>query len=319
VISAVCAVVPAAEATGAQGSSRETTSLGPTLELYALELTLASTRARVAELDREHARLEAEQATARRGLRAATSAMRASQASLAQLVRELYVAGETDPIAIVLGAGSIDEAVTGIDSLRRTARQSRAVREQATGARRRVAARARALAARIREAARLEAEARTQAASLATALERQRAYLADLRRREGLARAAAARRAAAAAQRTSAKLTAAAQAPTVLTGVSAEPVVDEEPQAVRGRTLTVDAVAYSLPGTTASGLPVGHGVVAVDPTVIPLGRRLIVPGYGAAVAADVGTAVKGLVIDLWFPTLAQARAWGRKTVTITFP
>jgi 3D (Asp-Asp-Asp) domain-containing protein len=44
---------------------------------------------------------------------------------------------------------------------------------------------------------------------------------------------------------------------------------------------------------------------------------MLVPGYGPAVAADVGTAVRGLVIDLWFPTLAEARAWGRRTVTIT--
>ena len=295
------------------------TSVGPTLELYALESNLASARARIAELDRRHARLAAEQASSRRGLRVATAAMQASQSTLATLVRRLYVAGETDPIAIVLGAGSIDEALTGIDSLRRTARQSRTVRDQATATRRTVAAQVRALAVRAREAARLEAEARAQAASLATAVEQQRAYLADLRRREGLARAAAAQRDAATAQRTSASLTAAAQAPVVLTSAPAEPVVEQEPQAVRGRSLTVDAVAYSLPGNTASGLPVGHGVVAVDPTVIPLGTRMIVPGYGAAVAADVGTAVKGLLIDLWFPSLAEAQAWGRRTVTIAFP
>jgi 3D (Asp-Asp-Asp) domain-containing protein len=81
--------------------------------------------------------------------------------------------------------------------------------------------------------------------------------------------------------------------------------------------LTVDAVAYSLPGYTASGLPVGKGVVAVDPSVIPLGTRLYVPGYGPAVAADVGTAIIGRIIDLWFPTYEQAAVWGRRTVTIT--
>ena len=51
--------------------------------------------------------------------------------------------------------------------------------------------------------------------------------------------------------------------------------------------------------------------------MIPLGTRLTVPGYGEAVAADTGSAVRGDDIDLWFPTLAQARAWGRRTVTIT--
>ena len=79
----------------------------------------------------------------------------------------------------------------------------------------------------------------------------------------------------------------------------------------------VDAVAYHLPGRTASGLPVGPGIVAVDPSVIPLGTRMFIPGYGPGVAADTGTAVKGNIIDLWMPSTAAARRWGRKTVTIT--
>ena len=81
--------------------------------------------------------------------------------------------------------------------------------------------------------------------------------------------------------------------------------------------LRVDAVAYHLPGKTASGLPVGKGVVAVDPKVIPLLTRMHVPGYGHAIAADVGTAIKGRIIDLWMPSHAAARKWGRRTVTIT--
>ena len=81
--------------------------------------------------------------------------------------------------------------------------------------------------------------------------------------------------------------------------------------------LRVDAVAYHLPGKTASGLPVGKGIVAVDPKLIPLRTRLFVPGYGKAIAADVGTAIKGRIIDLWMPSTAEARAWGRHTVVIT--
>ena len=81
--------------------------------------------------------------------------------------------------------------------------------------------------------------------------------------------------------------------------------------------LQVDAVAYSLPGRTALGVPTRKGVVAVDPDLIPLGTRLHVPGYGRGLAADVGTAIKGPVIDLWFPSTAAARNWGRRTVTIT--
>ena len=78
-----------------------------------------------------------------------------------------------------------------------------------------------------------------------------------------------------------------------------------------------DAVAYHLPGTNCERPPVGIGVIAVDPTVIPLGTRVFVRGYGPAVAADVGSAIKGNIIDLWMPSTAAARAWGRRTVTIT--
>ena len=83
------------------------------------------------------------------------------------------------------------------------------------------------------------------------------------------------------------------------------------------RTLVVDAVAYHLSGSTASGLPVGVGVIAVDPAVIPLGTRVFVPGYGPAVAADVGSSIRGNIIDLWMPSTAKAQAWGRRSVTIT--
>jgi 3D (Asp-Asp-Asp) domain-containing protein len=95
-------------------------------------------------------------------------------------------------------------------------------------------------------------------------------------------------------------------------------VADAPTAATAGaRVLVVTALAYHLPGRTASGLPVGKGVIAVDPAVIPLGTRLFVPGYGRAVAADTGTAIRGNVIDLWMPTMAQAQSWGSRTVTIT--
>jgi 3D (Asp-Asp-Asp) domain-containing protein len=90
-----------------------------------------------------------------------------------------------------------------------------------------------------------------------------------------------------------------------------------QPQATQVYRLKVDAVAYSLPGSTALGIPVRKGVVAVDPALIPLGTKMHVPGYGRSIAADVGHAIKGRIIDLWFPTTEKAREWGRRTVTIT--
>jgi 3D (Asp-Asp-Asp) domain-containing protein len=69
--------------------------------------------------------------------------------------------------------------------------------------------------------------------------------------------------------------------------------------------LRVFATSYdkNCPGcneTTASGLPAGYGVIAVDPKVIPLGTKLYIPGYGTAVAGDTGGAIKGSKIDLGF-------------------
>ena len=84
-----------------------------------------------------------------------------------------------------------------------------------------------------------------------------------------------------------------------------------------GRQLTVRATAYALPGTTATGVGVRYGIIAVDPRVIPLGTRLYVPGYGEGIAADTGGAVKGNRIDVWLPSQAQAEEWGVKTITIT--
>jgi 3D (Asp-Asp-Asp) domain-containing protein len=81
--------------------------------------------------------------------------------------------------------------------------------------------------------------------------------------------------------------------------------------------MTVVATGYALPGATASGAAVGWGAVAVDPSVIPMGSRLSIPGYGLGVAADTGGAIQGARIDLWFPSAAEAHAWGSRVVTIT--
>lgn len=50
--------------------------------------------------------------------------------------------------------------------------------------------------------------------------------------------------------------------------------------------------------TTATGTGVYKGIIAVDPSVIPLGRSMYVPGYGYGIAADTGGGVKGYFIDL---------------------
>jgi len=69
-------------------------------------------------------------------------------------------------------------------------------------------------------------------------------------------------------------------------------------------------------GVTATGVKAGYGIAAVDPDVIPLGTRLYIPGYGHALAADVGGAIKGNRIDLCFDTHQEAVRFGRRTVKV---
>ncbi len=69
-------------------------------------------------------------------------------------------------------------------------------------------------------------------------------------------------------------------------------------------------------GITAIGLRVRHGIVAVDPRVIPLGTRLYIPGYGEALAADTGGAIKGNKIDLAFESLAECYRFGRRRIRV---
>jgi len=67
---------------------------------------------------------------------------------------------------------------------------------------------------------------------------------------------------------------------------------------------------------TASGAPLRKGLVAVDTRYIPFGTRLYIPGYGEAIAADTGGAVKGRVIDLGYSNDDYV-AW-HQNVTIYF-
>jgi 3D (Asp-Asp-Asp) domain-containing protein/peptidoglycan hydrolase CwlO-like protein len=99
---------------------------------------------------------------------------------------------------------------------------------------------------------------------------------------------------------------------------------DNGGQSISGTTRMMESTAYSFaePGMghiTATGLNlhVNPRVVAVDPRVIPLNTIVHVEGYGMAIAADTGGAIKGNIIDVHFTTVAECIAWGRRQVKVT--
>jgi len=293
------------------------------LDLYSIDSRLTSVREQLASLAAKRDRIARERHSVRLQLAISRDNLRSSQRRLAVVVRSLYEQQASDPLAVVLGATSLDEAIATLDDLGRTADQHQHIASRSKSARASLATLTHTLAdqdARLRS---IEATAAQTAASLIATQAARRSYISQLSEQRRLndgqiaqlsarAEASVAASAAISAQtrpESSGSTAAAPAAPA--TPPSAAP--DVTPAA---HVLTVVATGYSMGGTTAAGLPVGWGTVAVDPSTIPLGTRMTIPGYGEGVAADTGSAIQGAAIDLWFPTTQQALSWGRRVVTI---
>lgn len=284
------------------------------LELYALEAQLARAEARLAALRSKQASLEDEEAAARRQLAVARSSLRAAEHGLARRLQALYVEGEVDPLAVLLGAESLDEALSALDGLGRMADQDVSILKQVREARGQLRRSLEALKERQADLQEVVDDAAAQRGALAGARAERAGYLVELERQQALNDAAIARltsRAAAAERRGAEEVSSGEAAPMPVSAPA--PTGPPDP----GTRMTVSSTGYCLRGRTSTGIPTGWGVVAVDPAVIPLGTRMTIPGYGEGVAADTGSAVRGEMIDVWFPTCAQALEWGRKVVTIT--
>ena len=262
--------------------------------------------------------LRAERATLRHELTIARGGEVTSERELAARLRQLYDQGEVSPIEVVFGATSITDAITQLDNIHRVASLNDVVLAELHAAEARLLTTTQRLAVRT-----LDLDAALQSAtatevSLRSTRAIRASYIASLSSRQNLNSAQIARleSQARAAQTESHQLTGSVPA-----AASASPVAAGAQTTLAAfpgsRTLTVTISGYALPGTTATGIPVGWGVAAVDPSVIPLGTHLVVPGYGEAVAADVGSAIVGTRVDLWFPTTGQAQNWGLRTLTIS--
>ena len=320
IVCAICAVVGTASGAATLKASqqragalrRENATLaqrlhGAILDLYALDSRLERVKAELTSLDIKREQIVRERHSIRMQLEASRHNLRASQRQLALLVRSLYEQQTDDPLAVVLGSETLDEAITTLDDLGRSARQQQQIATRSRDALSSLRASTRALSQENARIHALEDAASRAAASLQTAEGTRRDYLSTLTARRQLNSAQI--------SQIDAKARASAATGVEITTRAAMPgAVGLTPV---GRTITVVTTGYSMDGATASGVPVGWGTVAVDPSVIPLGSRMTIPGYGEGVAADTGSAVRGAAMDLWFPTPRQAFTWGRRVVTVT--
>jgi 3D (Asp-Asp-Asp) domain-containing protein len=264
------------------------------LGLYALDSRLQAWRGRLASLEHADAALRRERASLRQELGADHTSLKLGQRQLAIHLRALYEQGDVNSLAVMLGSGSLTTGLQRLDGMSRVADESQQIVAAAKAAHARLVRSRARLAAEGRRLERSLAAARAAEQRLAGAVAARQAYISSLRAQERL-QAAQVRSVEAQAQ------TAQQKSQTLQPATSAPPPSGK-------RQLVVSATCYDLPGRTATGVPVGPGVVAVDPSVIPLGTRLYVPGYGSG--------IKGATIDLWM-TPSQCASWGRRTVTIT--
>ena len=278
------------------------------LDLYALDSRLQAAQQRLSELQTQAASLKREDQLLQQQLSSTRQTLSVSSRQLALNLQVLYKQDDVSPLAVVLGARSLNDAVTRLDALSSIADQSEKIVAVTTSAKTRLTTLRQTLSAQRTQIAADVAAARQTERSLASARSQRLGFIGGLRTQARLE------------QQQLDALQQVAQQVEQRSNMIQATAAPEAPVAVASagrRTLVVSSTGYSLPGHTSTGIPVGFGVVAVDPSVIPLGTRISIPGYGEGVAADTGSGVRGADIDLWFPTLSAARGWGRRTVTIT--
>lgn len=102
---------------------------------------------------------------------------------------------------------------------------------------------------------------------------------------------------------------------------AATPAPAPESAASGWRTMQATGYSTQQPGLSTHtrmgiDLRINPRVIAVDPSVIPLGSMVEVEGLGVYIAGDTGGAIKGNIIDIHYPTVSQALSWGRRSVRI---
>ena len=106
-------------------------------------------------------------------------------------------------------------------------------------------------------------------------------------------------------------------APTVIEAPGTSISEYKQIEAPEPEVMIFEATAYTWTGNrTVTGTWPSRGTIAVDPTIIPLGTRLFVEGYGEGIAEDTGGAIQGHIIDLYMESEDECWDWGRRTVEV---
>ena len=156
------------------------------LSLYALDSRLARARSELAGLRSRAQGLKLERERVRQEIEVVAGNLKASQRLLGDRLRALYEEGEPDAIAILLGATSLDDAVTRLDELERSARQGAQAARDSQDGQAKLQGLALELAARIREVQALEGRAERTATVLESARAHRVSYLKALARQQRL-------------------------------------------------------------------------------------------------------------------------------------
>ncbi len=176
-------------------------------------------------------------------------------------------------------------------------------------------------AAKAREAAKAQEAAEAQAA--AKAQEAAKAREAAKAQEAAEAQAAAKAQEAAKAREAAKAQKPATQQPVAKETETSAPSSSRELQVV-ATAYTADPLENGYKAGDQVKSAMGHNLtanpnmklIAVDPSVIPLGSKVWVEGYGVAIAGDTGGAIKGNKIDVLMPDKGTSSNWGRKTVTV---
>ncbi len=250
---------------------------------------VATTKAR--EVAETQAKAKAEEATKAREAAEAQAAAKAREAAKAQAEAEAQAEAKAQAEAEAQAEAKAQEAAKA----REAAKAQEAAEAQA-------AAKAQE-AAKAREAAKAQEAAEAQAAAKAQA--------------EAKAQEAAKAREAAKAQKP------ATQQPVAKETETSAPSSSRELRVV-ATAYTADPLENGYKAGDQVKSALGHNLtanpnmklIAVDPSVIPLGSKVWVEGYGVAIAGDTGGAIKGNKIDVLMPDKGTSSNWGRKTVTV---